>query len=1060
LPSTQVYGQAPTETLIYTELQAYDPELIRSNEAIYSRSSPIGPDFMELRMDIPIEEIVNPNKLFTIPIVDQTETIATNQQFEISDYVPIQKATQTEYLHSAETFDIQVEPLDDQLINSFNPEIREVNLDESDVGERVEIYGGYRLNSILPEINFTELGTNVEKEEVLHLDITYTGPIPTQATNYGDEFTHPTVKLSYTPILTSTQTNHILEPEVLDNTMRPLHLPQLTPEHYTSPLNQDIIPWKITEQSQVMDISFDPYSATSLPYDGAVSIGIGLDNLDLRESNFRSYISIEHLLSDDPGIIDIEPLDDQLLSSFNPEIREVNLDQLDVDEDTKTYDEYRSNSIQLDIEFNELTANNEVLHLDTTYTSPIPTQATNYGDEFIPHTVKLDYTPALTSTQTNHILEPEVLDNTMMSLPLPQLTPEHYTSPLNQDIIPWKITEQSQVMDISFDPYSATSLPYDGAVSIEAEIREVKSDLSYVNKVENIINPRSLLGERYTPIDKFTINPLSGFAVQEQEFSGHKYQIHEIDNLIFTVGDIPNIDLLQKQEVYDVEDIEYDEPLIVRSDVQFSRYDVPNAEPLEVSVYGNDLPVADERPLPSNYEDSEEEKSVYSGNQRVSFDAGVDTIEVDTVEDSLEYVLVYNEDLVNEPVPPELNFEQPEEVYESEDTPKLEVVGETVSGLEVVVDMNDIPTANEEILQLDYEKTIEDEYSDNSPNSVSTLVVDNPPQSSNIEELANEDVENRIVSNLGERDELLKNSLDSRMSNILEETGFEKGSMTVYNFANGTHASSGEEDDEINPASMMKLGIFYATLLLVSEGRFSLDYNIVDNDDLKTRVMGDTKNEYSLGEVLSGMISNREGNTNYFANLLIALIGKEEITGILQSRGYNKTKVEGYFQDLPEVEKSYLEVTEDKLLEDDGVFKNYRGNISRTYDLTLLVKDFEDGAGLTNEIQEIGMGMLTSESQYFEYFEIDGLKMIKIGNSDDHIGVIIRKKNQNADYIAVVGLNNAPGHLFEKAIREGDGKSYNQITPIGIIATNALIDNTKANDQYMESNSVQLEIAS
>jgi len=206
----------------------------------------------------------------------------------------------------------------------------------------------------------------------------------------------------------------------------------------------------------------------------------------------------------------------------------------------------------------------------------------------------------------------------------------------------------------------------------------------------------------------------------------------------------------------------------------------------------------------------------------------------------------------------------------------------------------------------------------------------------------------------------------------------------------------------------------WAALYLVEKGQKRLDDIILDDPEEYTKVMGATKEKYTLREVFEVMGNNTLGNTNYMSNLVLKHIGGHEVaTRIVQELGATQTNYAGPFRDRP------------KNMNADEEFRNYLGNRSSTNDTAYILDSLLNGKNLNSEQQKNAEEIIFSNAEK-DYYGIKGLYLIKNGFDKSNLGQVLLYRNNGADKIFVMSANDAPNELFEHQSDPNKNSGYSR----------------------------------
>ena len=270
----------------------------------------------------------------------------------------------------------------------------------------------------------------------------------------------------------------------------------------------------------------------------------------------------------------------------------------------------------------------------------------------------------------------------------------------------------------------------------------------------------------------------------------------------------------------------------------------------------------------------------------------------------------------------------------------------------------------------------------------------------------------------------------------LKEAGFGSVHVSVYDVSKGSTDDFGGEE-ETQPACGVKLGIFLAAMYSVSNKEISLNDRIQDDRQLYTAAMGSTKESYALSELLQGMVSNTDPNTNYFGNLVLKHLGYERTEKILDELGAGKTKIRGPFQDGPDLNN-----------ED---FINWRFNRTTTNEIAYTTDKLLRGEDIDKESHEFVMNTFLQGQKNWLY-GVEGLFLIKNGCDKHNVSQVMFYQSGDARQIIVVAANENVDDLFISTNREFSSGKYNLGTDATKETANRFADTVKSVVEYINTN--------
>lgn len=157
----------------------------------------------------------------------------------------------------------------------------------------------------------------------------------------------------------------------------------------------------------------------------------------------------------------------------------------------------------------------------------------------------------------------------------------------------------------------------------------------------------------------------------------------------------------------------------------------------------------------------------------------------------------------------------------------------------------------------------------------------------------------------------------------------------------GAYAEHYQQDQEINPASVIKLSVLYGALRQVDENKLDINHMVAYGDEDIVPGCGSLQNlslrQMSFKDLLMLMITNSD---NTATNILMDHVGLDYINHSIQFLGLKHTHVR---------RKLYHMIP--------GVF-----NAASTYDTNLLLKAFDQGIGLSEQAQALGMYILSKQA--------------------------------------------------------------------------------------------------
>lgn len=241
--------------------------------------------------------------------------------------------------------------------------------------------------------------------------------------------------------------------------------------------------------------------------------------------------------------------------------------------------------------------------------------------------------------------------------------------------------------------------------------------------------------------------------------------------------------------------------------------------------------------------------------------------------------------------------------------------------------------------------------------------------------------------------DIAENTIDSpffkkgnEWSNYFQEVEKKFDIKASYFFLNmETDESYGyNEDEEVQPASTIKLGLMEAILYLdMIEESISLGDIIKRNDDLKpNRIKIEDKDEYTVLELVYASISKSD---NYASNLLIEYIGKANLNKIMDLFGYEKTKFDGFF------------------IEGGG----YENNLSTARELAYIEKNLIQKKNLDDKHHKIAMEAmkLSEDLKYTINLENEAVySSFKIGQTKNSFGSIYGQ-NGDSNFVSTLIFN-------------------------------------------------------
>lgn len=242
--------------------------------------------------------------------------------------------------------------------------------------------------------------------------------------------------------------------------------------------------------------------------------------------------------------------------------------------------------------------------------------------------------------------------------------------------------------------------------------------------------------------------------------------------------------------------------------------------------------------------------------------------------------------------------------------------------------------------------------------------------------------------------------LENKIENIVEESSANI-SVSFYDLDQGEGFSI-NGDDKAPSASMIKLLIMLKALDECDKGKINLedtikldDYEKVDGSGILKELSRDHK--FSIRELLTLMIIVSD---NTATNILIDLLGKEEINKIGHDLGLDKTNLERKMMDSHAKEKGL-----DNFTSSNEILKL----LKMIYEKEFVSEDFSDFA--------LDILLRQQERQRLQRYLPEDLKIAsKSGDLDnlENDGGIFFTENKN--YILVILVNQAESNVLAKEI--------------------------------------------